>query len=198
MRYAKGHKEETRQAILEKASERFRRDGINAVGIKSLMSDAGLTHGGFYAHFNSRESLVAEAAEEALKRTLELLRGISSNAEADRKLEAFVNGYLSPQHYEDMAFGCAGAALAPEIAREGEDTRRRFTAGIERIVEYLAEILPPDGSPELRRERAHAIFSLMMGAVQLARITVDQKLAGRIIEGARTGALSIAHAEWGE
>jgi TetR/AcrR family transcriptional regulator, transcriptional repressor for nem operon len=196
MRYAKGHKEETRRAILEKAAYRFRQDGINAVGIKTLMSDAGLTHGGFYAHFRSRDALVAEAAEEALRRTYERLKSVTANAEPERRLDAFVAGYLSPQHFEDMSGGCAGAALAPEIAREDEETRRRFTRGIERIVEYLADLLPAGGTDADRHERAHSIFALMMGSVQLARIAVDRRSARSILAGAKASALAMAETPW--
>jgi len=196
VRYSKGHKEEVRKAILEKASRRLRSDGIGAIGIKTLMGDAGLTHGGFYAHFPSREALISEAGEEALRRTYEFLKRHTTKAPPESRLEAFVAGYLSQQHLEDMSGGCAGAALAPEIAREGEEARRRFTGGLRLIVDYLADLLPEGGSDEQRIGRAYSIFAMMMGAVQIARVAIDTSTSDGILKAARKSSLALANSGW--
>lgn len=198
MRYAKGHKEEVRRAILEKASVRFREDGIGATGIKTLMGDAGLTHGGFYAHFSSRDAIVCDASEEGLRSTLAFLRRLIAKTGASDPLEAVLNGYLSRQHLADMGRGCAGAALTPEIARQPEQTRRRFIAGLVLIAEFLADLLPEGGREGERLQRAFAIYSLMQGSLQLARVALDQNTAHMILEGAKANALLLARTPWSE
>jgi TetR/AcrR family transcriptional repressor of nem operon len=196
MRYQKGHKEETKRHILEAASARFRRDGISAVGIKSLMGDVGLTHGGFYAHFPSKEGLVSEAIDEALAQTWGMLSREVGKAAKGEELKAFVHAYLGEFHRDHMAFGCAAAALAPEIARESREVRAAFTTGIGRIVDTLAQLLPGGGSPRRRRERAFTLFAAMMGTLQLARAVDDEELSGTILAGGRRIVLGMAGSAW--
>lgn len=196
MRYQKGHKEETRRHIIEAASSRFRGEGIHAVGIKSLMSEAGLTHGGFYAHFASKDELVGEAVEESLSQTLGMLTRELQKSGKNEELKVFVNAYLSEFHRDHMEKGCAGAALAPEIARESGEAKAAFSAGIGRIVDLLAQLLPPGGSHRKREDRAFAIFAAMMGALQLARAVDDLELSKRILANGRKVALDAAGAAW--
>lgn len=196
VRYEKGRREETRGRILEAAATRFRRDGIEAVGIKSLMAELGLTHGGFYAHFPSREGLVAEAVGEALGDTLRTLRAAVDEAPEGSKLEAFVDSYLSGLHLERMDRGCAGAALAPEVARQPPAARGRFGDGLKALVALLASQLPAGGSADRRVERGYALFGGMMGALQLARAVDDPALSGTILEQGRAAARLLAHQPW--
>lgn len=198
MRYARGHKEEVRRAILEKASVRFREDGIGATGIKTLMGDAGLTHGGFYAHFSSRDAIVSDASEEGVRASLAFLRRLVAKAGAGGPLEAVITGYLSKEHLADMGGGCAGAALAPEIARQPEQTRRRFMAGMMLIAEFLADFLPEGGEEQERLRRAFALYALMQGALQLARVALDQNTGDMILEGAKANALLLVRTPWPE
>ena len=124
MRYGKGHKQATRQRILEAAGRRFKQDGIDGAGVAAVMSDAGLTNGAFYAHFSSKEDLVANVLADQL-------RAQRHNFDAqppDRAgLEAFIRAYLSPQHRDQCADGCPSAALLDEIARRPAATRQVFT-----------------------------------------------------------------------
>src|SRR5438045_8340446 len=124
MRYSKDHKQETRQRIVEAAGRRFKQDGIDGAGIATLMSDAGLTNGAFYAHFTSKEDLVANVLADQLRAQRQ-----SFDAQApDRAgLEAFIRSYLSPEHRDHCADGCPSAALLDEIARRPDATRQVFT-----------------------------------------------------------------------
>src|SRR5437764_14077363 len=125
MRYSKGHKQATRQRIVEVAGRRFKRDGVDGAGVATLMSDAGLTNGAFYAHFQSKEDLVANVLADQLRAQ----RTSFDDQPSDRAgLEAFVRSYLSPEHRDEFADACPSAALLDEIARRPTDTRDVFTA----------------------------------------------------------------------
>ena len=195
-RYSKDHKLAARKAILKNAAERFRRDGIAAVGVRALMADAGLTHGGFYAHFPSRTDLVAAAVETAAKSTLGYFEEVLAAAPADRKLETLIATYLRPRHRDHMDLGCAAAALAPEIAREPAETRDRFAAQTGRLVQLIADHLPPGGAPDQRETRARTVFATMMGVLQLMRIETDDAAVDRLVREGRDAALSLATRPW--
>lgn len=196
MRYEKGRREETRDRILKAAATRFRQDGIEAVGIKSLMGGLGLTHGGFYAHFPSRDGLVADAVEEALEDTLHTLRKAVDEAPKNIKLDAFVDSYLSVLHLERMDRGCAVAALAPEVARQPPAARIRFEAGLQALVELLASQFPAGGPSAGRIERGYAVFGAMMGALQMARAVDDRALSDALLEQGRATARLLARRPW--
>lgn len=195
-RYKDGHKQEARDAILKNAAERFRREGIAAVGVRALMADAGLTHGGFYAHFASRADLVAAAAETAAESTIGHFEEVLAAAPSDCKLETLIATYLRPRHRAHMDLGCAAAALAPEIARESVETRARFAAQTGRLVQLIADLLPEGGAPEDRTARATTVFAAMMGVLQLVRIESDDAVADRLMREGRHAALSLATQPW--
>ncbi|MFC0283091.1 TetR/AcrR family transcriptional regulator [Camelimonas abortus] len=197
-RYGKGHKQEARERIIRQAAERFRRDGIAAVGVRALMADAGLTHGGFYAHFASRSELVADAVAHAAASTLDRLRQAVSEAPPGAALEALAASYLSPRHRAAMAHGCAAAALAPEIARESDAARRRFLETNDAIVALVERCLPPGGTAQARQARAAAVFCLMMGALQMARIAAAPDDVARFLDAARHGAVALGRQPWPE
>src|SRR3954469_17455825 len=139
MRYSKEHKQETHARIVKKASVRLRERGAHGIGVADLMKDAGLTHGGFYAHFDSREALVIEAFVYAMDRANERWRKRAEQIPADKRLAALVETYLSPAHRDDPGRGCALPALAAEVARESPKTRRAFAAKVEQMVDMIAE-----------------------------------------------------------
>ena len=152
------------------------------------MTDAGLTHGGFYAHFQSKVDLLKEAAADALADTRARLERA---ARADGGgIEALVRMYLASQHRDRPDRGCA-AALASEIARHAQPTRAAFTEKIEAIVNLIAEQLPA-GDEHIRRKAAIGIFSVMMGALQLARAAPDKNLSNQILESGIDAALRLA------
>ncbi len=196
VRYKEGHKEEARDAILKNAAERFRRDGIAAVGVRALMADAGLTHGGFYAHFTSRADLVAAAAEVAAESTIGYFEAVLVAAPDDRKLETLIATYLRARHRAHMDLGCAAAALAPEIARESVETRARFAAQTGRLIQLIADLLPEGGTSEDRNTRAATVFATMMGVLQLMRIETDEVAAERLMREGRDAAACLATRPW--
>src|SRR3982750_2595987 len=118
MRYSKEHKQETHARIVKKASVRLREKGAHGIGVADLMKEAGLTHGGFYAHFASREALVVEAFAYAMDRSTEHWRKLAAATPPDQRLATLVESYLTTAHRDDPGHGCAVPALAAEIARE--------------------------------------------------------------------------------
>ncbi|EWY41456.1 TetR family transcriptional regulator [Skermanella stibiiresistens SB22] len=188
MRYEKGHKETTRRRILDVASGRFRRDGVDAVGLAGLMADAGLTHGGFYAHFKSKEDLIREAVTDALGQTTKAY-GEKIN-DKDWDFETIVRHYLSPPHRDNPEKGCVAACLTAEIARHSDETRAAFSGRAGEMIDMLGSRLGP-GDPLAIRRRATAIFALLVGTLQLARAEVDSGRSGEILESGIAAALEL-------
>jgi TetR/AcrR family transcriptional repressor of nem operon len=187
MRYSKDHKQATRERILEAAGRRFKRDGIDGAGLATVMSDAGLTNGAFYAHFSSKEDLVANVLAEQLREQRQTLDAEPSDRAG---LEAFVRSYLSPEHRDEFADGCPSAALLDEIARRPTDTRDVFTEEVMGVVDDIASRLNP-GDVEAGRADALTVFGLMIGTLQLARTLTDRELSDRILASARETALGL-------
>ena len=193
MRYEKGHKEQTRKRVLDIAGAQFRARGIEGTGVASLMADAGLTHGGFYAHFKSKDDLVREALSTAHASSCEAW---AAEAKAAREsggdgLEAIVRRYLRTIHRDRPEAGCAVAALAPEVARNDPKTRNIMADAASEIVAVIAAELPPS-SQEKAMETAYAIFGLMIGTLQLARVTTDPALSETILRSGQEAALRLA------
>jgi TetR/AcrR family transcriptional repressor of nem operon len=177
MRYSKDHKQETRQRIVEAAGRRFKQDGIDGAGVATLMSDAGLTNGAFYAHFTSKEDLVANVLADQLHAQRESLDAQSPDRAG---LEAFIRSYLSPQHRDDSADGCPSAALLEEIARRPTDTRQVFTDEMMGVVDEVASRLDPM-DVEGARADALAVLGLLVGTLQFARTLTDRELSDQIL-----------------
>jgi TetR/AcrR family transcriptional regulator, transcriptional repressor for nem operon len=188
MRYEKGHRDATRQHIVDVASARFREGGVAAVGIAGIMTGAGLTNGAFYNHFESKEDLLEAVLAHALGGRKV---GLRANLEAGRSLDATIRDYLSARHRDDAGGGCPTAALVAEIARHPKATRDAFTGKIVDIVDLIAA-RTGKGSARERRKRAIAVYGLMVGALQLARAINDRKLSGEILESAVDAAISLA------
>ncbi len=182
MRYAKDHAAETRERIVETAGRLFRERGIDAVGVAELMKAAELTHGGFYAHFASKEAL----AEEACARALEATTARFEEVAGEKGLDAWIEGYLSPRHRREPAAGCPMAALGTEAGRRGARFRAAFSAGIEKFFAALAARLP--GTVAARRRRAIATFASLLGALVLAR-AADDRLGAEILDTVRKDVL---------
>lgn len=197
-RYKSDQKQISREEILKRAAERFRRDGVAAVGVRPLMADAGLTHGGFYAHFASREDLIAAALEYAVESTLGYFQEVLAAAPEAERLKVLIHSYLRVLHRDHMGLGCAVSALGPEIARQPEETRQRFDVRGRGMVRLIADLLPPGGSAEARLDRASLVFAQMFGVLQLARIETDPQVVERLIKGGRAAALSLATQPWPE
>jgi TetR/AcrR family transcriptional regulator, transcriptional repressor for nem operon len=177
MRYGTDHKQATRQRILEAAGRRFKQDGIDGAGVAAVMSDADLTNGAFYAHFRSKEDLVANVLADQLRAQRQ-----SFDAQPpDRQgLEAFIHAYLSPQHRDQCADGCPSAALLDEVARRPVATKQVFTDELMGIIKDIASRLDPTDA-EAARTDALTLFGLMLGTLQLARTLTDRDLADQLL-----------------
>src|SRR2546421_3997862 len=165
MRYSKDQKQATRQRILQAAGRRFKQDGIDGAGVATLMSDAGLTNGAFYAHFASKEDLVANVLADQLRAQRQSLDSQPSNPAG---LEAFIRSYLSPEHRDQCADGCPSAALLDEIVRRPAATRQVFTDQLMGVIDDIASRMNPTDI-EVARTDALTVFGLMVGTLQLAR-----------------------------
>ena len=188
MRYSREHKLETHTRIVKKASVRLREKGAHGIGVADLMKDAGLTHGGFYAHFDSREALVIEAFAYAMDRSTERWRKLAETIPPDKRMAAIVETYLTPLHRDDPGHGCAVTALGAEIARESPKTRKAFAAKLEQMVDMLAEQIP-DVPRKASRKQALATLSTMVGALVLSRIAGSGELSDDILGAGRDAAL---------
>ena len=188
MRYEKGHKDTTRQHIIEVASRQFRGHGVAAVGLAGIMSDAGLTNGAFYTHFDSKEDLVQAVLANALDRREERLRAVAAD---NAGLQTMIRDYLSPRHRDRPDDGCPTAALVAEVARHPKATRDAFTAKVSTFIELIATQISA-GSAEARRRNAVAIYGMMVGTLQLARAVNDRHLSDEILQGGVTAALALA------
>jgi TetR/AcrR family transcriptional repressor of nem operon len=191
MRYSKEHKLETHARIVKKASVRLREKGAHGIGVADLMKDAGLTHGGFYAHFDSREALVIEAFAHAMDRSTERWRQLAGQVSVQERLTTIVDAYLSPQHRDNPGSGCAVPALGAEIARESPKTRKAFAAKLEQMVGMIAEQIP-DATPAAARRQAMAALATMMGSLVLARVAGTGEFSDELLDAGRAAVLDRA------
>src|SRR5947199_3556537 len=175
MRYSKEHKQETHARIVKKASVRLREKGAHGIGVADLMKEAGLTHGGFYAHFDSREALVIEAFAHAMDRSTGRWRKLVEDMPPERRLAVIAESYLTRTHRDDPGHGCAVPALAAEIARESPKSRKAFAARLEQMIDMLADQIP-DVSRTVARKQAMASLATMMGTLVLSRIAGSGEL----------------------
>ena len=187
MRYGKGHKQETRQRIIETAGRRFKRDGIDGSGIATLMADAGLTNGAFYAHFASKEDLVATTVADQLR---EQRASVSAQAPDRAGVEQYVRAYLSTGHRDNPEDGCPSAALLDEIGRCTDATKRAYTDGLLAVIDDTAARLAPH-NPQSARVTTLRVFALMVGTLQLSRALSDRQLADEVLEQGIQNALAL-------
>jgi TetR/AcrR family transcriptional regulator, transcriptional repressor for nem operon len=193
MRYSKEHKLETHARIVRKASVRLREKGAHGVGVADLMKEAGLTHGGFYAHFDSREALLIEAFGYAMDRSTDRWRKLAEQTPPEKRLATIVESYLTQAHRDDPGHGCAVPTLGAEIARESPKTRKAFAGRLEQMVEMLAEQIP-DVSRKAARKQAMASLATMMGTLVLARVAGSGEFSDDILGAGRDAVLDGAKA----
>lgn len=191
MRYPAEHKQQTRERIVRAASRRFRSRGTEGAAIADLMRDLRLTHGGFYRHFGSKEGLVAEAFETALKESGDRAIAAIERAPAGGEIEALLDLYLDPKHCDDLAGGCPVAALATEIARRPKGARAPFLHAMRAHVRRLEQHMP-GGTVEERRQKTIALFTGMAGALTVARAFTDEHDRRAILEAAKKFYLAAA------
>lgn len=172
MRYTINHKAETRQRIIGEAARRFRKDGIEGTGLVPLMKALGLTHGGFYAHFESKDALVQASLDAAVEQSFERWQ-TPTDAEQQR---AFIASYLSAEHRDDPADGCPLSSLAAELGLRGHPSATTDTM-VERFAERLKDCPTVSAPPD------HGLVALaaMVGALTLARAVSDKGMSDRIL-----------------
>jgi TetR/AcrR family transcriptional regulator, transcriptional repressor for nem operon len=191
MRYSREHKLETHARIVKKASVRLREKGAHGIGVADLMKEAGLTHGGFYAHFDSRDALVIEAFTHAMDRGTEHWRKLAERTPPEKRLAAVVESYLTPIHRDDPGHGCAIPTLGAEIARESSKTRKAFAAKLEQMIDVLADQIP-ELPRKAARKQAMAAVGTMMGTIVLARIAGSGEFSDEILAAGRDAVLGRA------
>jgi TetR/AcrR family transcriptional regulator, transcriptional repressor for nem operon len=184
-RYDTEHKAATRRRIIESAGRRFKQDGIDGSGVAALMTDAGLTNGAFYAHFESKNDLVANVVADQLAAQRAVFASLPAGRTA---LEEFVREYLAPHHRDNPSTGCPSAALLDEIGRCDVAIRESYTAGVQSIVDVIATHLSPH-DPSAARTTALGLFTVLVATMQLARAVSDGKLSDEILESGIRNAL---------
>ncbi|GAA4710339.1 transcriptional regulator, TetR family [Promicromonospora umidemergens] len=191
-RYTREHKQETRQRIIATAGRRIKRSGIDGSGVATLMKDAGLTNGAFYAHFGSKDDLV----DTAIAHELDLLHSniVEQTGPGAAGLEQLVRWYLSPDHRDNPVDGCPNAALLDEIGRSGDTTRQAYTDGVLVVIDGLAARMTPE-DPLASRVTALSLLGMMVGTVQLARALTDRQLSDHLLEQGLRNALALVGTE---
>ena len=183
MRKSKQEAARTRERIIEAAAQEFRRNGIARTGLADLMAAAGLTHGGFYRHFESKDQLVAEACAAAFDCGAKTAAVALSPQGKRNRLKAFAADYLSTDHRDDQSGGCAFAALGSELVRADENTRKIATEGLLKLVGSIAEQFEGIAA-DVAKRRALVALSTLVGALTLARIVTDPTLSTVILQEA--------------
>jgi len=191
MRYSREHKLETHARIVKKASVRLRERGAHGIGVADLMKEAGLTHGGFYAHFDSREALVVEAFGYAMDRATERWRKVAEQTPPDKRLSTIVEAYLTPTHRDDPGNGCAVPTLGAEIARESPKTRKAFATKLEQMIELMADQIL-DVPRKTARKQAIATLATMMGTMVMSRVAGTGEFSEEILAAGREAVLGRA------
>lgn len=188
MRYSSDHKAETHLRVLREATREIRAKGPDKVAVAGVMKRAGLTHGGFYSHFPSKDALVAEAIGAMFDEALKLSRAVEAEIQPQATLLGYIDVYLSPAHRDARERGCPLPALSGDLARSTSAARDQFAAGLAALTERLSAAVAELGIKHPEKEGA-AILSQMVGAVVLAR-AVDGAASDTILHAARTSLLS--------
>ena len=182
-RTAPRSKELTHERIVEAAARAIRRSGYNGTGVADIMKDAGLTHGGFYAHFGSREAMLAEAADRAGSESVAVMERIAAAVPPEQALPTMMQAYLSKAHVEGVETGCATAALGSEMPRQAPEVRRAATRRIKEMIDLVARHSPDWGQPGAH-EHALVTVATLVGALTLARAVDDPRLSDALREAA--------------
>ncbi|OWW00088.1 TetR family transcriptional regulator [Rhizobium sp. R72] len=189
MRVSRAQAEANREAVINAASRLFREHGFDGIGLKELMKGAGLTQGGFYKQFQSKDDLAALASRRAMESATR--RWSTVAAKGRDPFQAVVDLYLSTGHRGETGDGCPLAALGSDAARQSEEVRTPFQDGIEAHLQILDELIPASEASK-PYDKAMAVLSLMVGAVTISRIMTDEGMSQRILEAAADAVKRIA------
>jgi TetR/AcrR family transcriptional repressor of nem operon len=184
MRYGAEHKEETRKRVLKAAARAIRAEGPHRVGVAGIMAEAGLTHGGFYAHFKSKDDLVAASIDQMFAEGSERARRETEGVDPVTGLGRYIDFYLSPAHRDAQGVGCPLPYLSADAARMDPQSRARFADGVAELTDRLARLLTGIGDPD-PSPHAASLLSEMVGALSLARADPDPARSDAILERSR-------------
>ncbi len=185
MRRSREEAARTRQDIIKAASTLLRERGLHGISVAELMSEIGLTHGGFYTHFASKEALMSEAIDAAFEETVTAWNKVVESARAKQGFTGLVDLYLTEEHVKDPGTGCAVPALGGEIARAGHDVRDAIAKGIAEMIDIFSKQID-DASPEGKKERAIATVACLVGTIVMARCVNDEKTAQSYLQATRS------------
>jgi TetR/AcrR family transcriptional repressor of nem operon len=185
-------KEATHERIVGVAARAIRRSGYGGTGVADIMNEAGLTHGGFYSHFSSREAMLAEAAQRACAESAATVAEVVASVPPGQALASMLGAYLSREHHERVDVGCPLAALGSETSRQVPEVRRVTTRHIKEMIDLIARQSPDWGQPAAH-ERAMVIIATMVGALMLSRAVDEPGLADSLREAALKSLTSAAH-----
>lgn len=184
MSWPEHQKAETKRRIVAEAAAAFRGAGVAGVSVADVMRKAGLTHGGFYAHFAAKDDLVAEAVAYAGQETISMLDAPAGESAQPRSLLAVAAAYLSQGHLDHPERGCPVATLGPELARGPRRTRRTLAVGIKERIQWLRDRVPANVREDVREQQAVGALACMVGGMILAR-ALEEKDAQRVLESCR-------------
>jgi TetR/AcrR family transcriptional repressor of nem operon len=185
MRYRPEHKLETHRKIVRDASRRVRAEGLNGAAVSAVMQDAGLTHGGFYKHFGSKDDLLLESLREGFREMGDILVQAAEQSPPGEAWKAIVKTYLSVELCEHPERGCPLAALSPELARADRRMKPQIVAELVNYKNRMVPFMP--GRRVTDKERAFfAVFSTMIGAVEIARMLPDRAMREKVLESTRS------------
>jgi TetR/AcrR family transcriptional repressor of nem operon len=180
MKVTKDQAAATRARILDEAAKLFRERGFSGIGVADLMQSIGLTHGGFYGHFRSKEALMAEACQRAVSIMLEEWNRVA-DAAPSKPLAAIAVRYLSTRHRDRSGTGCLMAALGPEVSRQAAPVRQVVTECLGSVLEFLARLTPAK-TAAAKHKKAIVTFASMVGALVIARAVNDPKVSEEILD----------------
>jgi TetR/AcrR family transcriptional regulator, transcriptional repressor for nem operon len=184
MRYRPEHKAEVRQKIVKDASRHVRAEGLSGAAVAVVMRDTGLTHGGFYKHFRSKDELIMESLREAFRDIADKLVHAAEQSHSEAAWKAIVKSYLSLEYCDHIERGCPLTALAPELARVGETMRSQIFAELVKYRDRMVPFMP--GRRTADKERAFfVIFSAMVGAVEIARMLPQRAAQEKVLASTR-------------
>ena len=184
MRYDEGHSEKTKNRVVKIAAAQMRKHGPDKVGVADVMGRAGLTHGGFYAHFDSKDDLIAAAVDRMFEESRARFREWTDGKDRPEALRSYINAYVSRAHRDKPESGCAIAALSSDIRRQGSKARSAYDKGVNSLLNSIASLLGEEDGVK-RRALAQSMLAEMTGAVAAARAVADETLSDEILASAR-------------
>lgn len=188
MPYPKGHKSKVREQIIVSAARAFRTNGVRNISLPFIMKGAGLTHGGFYAHFKNKDQLVIEAFHFAITDTIKLLQSVADKKADQPRIQTIIEFYLSSVHRDQTEVGCILPALAGEIPQLSQEVRKAYTDELKRFMEFIADA----GNIDL--SKSYALVSSMIGTIALARAVNDSQFSDQLLLAGKVQAKRVLEA----